>query len=64
MLPGPVRRQDRRATVKSQIRQLNETYRPDELMVTGMIRDHAARLRSFEIVAEALVEVQASEVAA
>jgi hypothetical protein len=26
----------------------------DELMVTGMIFDHAARLRSFELVADAL----------
>ena len=29
-------------------------HRPDELILTGQIHDHAARLRSFEIAAEAL----------
>ena len=27
-------------------------HRPDEILVTAMVHDHAARLRSFEIVAE------------
>ena len=31
-----------------------ESYQPDELMVTGMIHNPAARIRSFEIAAEAL----------
>lgn len=52
------------ATVTSQLRQLIQAYQPDELMVTGMIHNHTARLRSFEIVAEALTEMQAKSVAA
>lgn len=39
-------------------------YRPDELMVTGMIHDHAARLRSFEIAATALADLQSTAQAA
>ena len=31
---------------------------PDELILTGQIHDHAARLRSFEIAAEVLAEAQ------
>jgi luciferase family oxidoreductase group 1 len=46
------------STVRDQLRNLLETYQPDELMLTGMIHDHAARLRSFEIAAEALAGVQ------
>jgi len=42
------------ATVRAQLSALIETYRPDEFMITGMIHDHAARLRSFEIAAEVL----------
>jgi hypothetical protein len=33
---------------------LIERYRPDEIIVNGQIHDHAARLKSFEIAAEAL----------
>jgi luciferase family oxidoreductase group 1 len=51
-------------TVTSQLRQLIEAYEPDELMVTGMIHDHAARLRSFEIVAKCLAVIEARSVAA
>jgi luciferase family oxidoreductase group 1 len=47
------------STVRDQLRDLVETYRPDELMLTGMIHDHAARVRSFEIAAEALSDLQA-----
>ncbi len=47
-------------TIRDQLRDLIETYKPDELLVTGMIHDHAARLRSFEIVAGVLSEMQAS----
>lgn len=43
--------------IKSQLRALIDKYQPDELMVTGMIHDHAARVRSFEIAADALVEL-------
>ena len=44
--------------------QIVARYRPDELMVTGMIHDHAARVRSFEIAARALSDIQASAQAA
>jgi luciferase family oxidoreductase group 1 len=44
--------------------QIVARYRPDELMVTGMIHDHAARVRSFEIAAAALVDIQARAQAA
>ena len=46
-------------TVKAQLRQIIATHRPDELIVTGMIHDPAARLRSFEIAAGALAELRA-----
>ncbi len=48
-----------RETVKSGLKQIIENFKPDELMVTGMIHDHAARLRSFDIAAEVLRELQA-----
>jgi hypothetical protein len=38
--------------------QLIENFEPDELMVTGMIHDPAARVRSFEIAAGVLKEMQ------
>ena len=44
--------------------QIVARYRPDELMVTGMIHDHAARVRSFEIAAAALSDIQTSTEAA
>ena len=39
------------ATVKAQLAQLIADFRPDEVILTGMIHDHTARLRSFEIAA-------------
>ena len=42
------------ATVRDQLAGLIKTYAPDEMMLTGMIHDHQARLRSFEIAAEAM----------
>ncbi len=42
------------AQVRGQLAALIETYQPDELMVTGMIHDADARIRSFQIAAEAL----------
>jgi luciferase family oxidoreductase group 1 len=45
-------------TVSSQLTQLIETFQPDELMVTGMIHDPVARIRSFEIAAQALAELK------
>lgn len=44
-------------TVHTQLKQIIDRYQPDELMVTGMIHDHAARLRSFSIAAEALKDL-------
>ncbi|KFE33725.1 LLM class flavin-dependent oxidoreductase [Thioclava atlantica] len=46
------------ATIRVQFAALIERYRPDELMVTGMIHDPAARIRSFEIGAEVLRALQ------
>ncbi|WP_128253946.1 LLM class flavin-dependent oxidoreductase [Falsirhodobacter deserti] len=42
------------ATVRAQLGALVDRYQPDEVMVTGMIHDHAARKRSFAIAAEVL----------
>lgn len=41
-------------TVREQLTDLAARHRPDEMMVTVMIHDHAARLRSFSIAADAL----------
>ncbi|MDB6453454.1 LLM class flavin-dependent oxidoreductase [Falsirhodobacter sp. 20TX0035] len=41
-------------TVRKQLGILVDRYRPDEVMVTGMIHDHVARKRSFAIAADAL----------
>ena len=42
------------STIDARLRAIIDTYQPDELMVTGMIHNHAARVRSFEIAAEVL----------
>ena len=44
-------------TVKRQLETLIAQHRPDELILTGQIHDHAARLRSFEIAANVLQEM-------
>ncbi len=41
-------------TVRTALQALIERYRPDELILTGQIHDHGARLRSFEIAADIL----------
>ncbi|MEO9631764.1 MAG: LLM class flavin-dependent oxidoreductase [Sulfitobacter sp.] len=41
-------------TVKRQLEAMIAQHRPDELILTGQIHDHAARLRSFEIAADVL----------
>ncbi len=41
-----------KATVESQLRSFIERTRPDELMITSQVFDHAARLRAYEITAE------------
>jgi len=45
-------------TVRKQLQGFIERYRPDELIVTGQIHDHQARLRSFEIAAEVLRDLR------
>jgi luciferase family oxidoreductase group 1 len=44
--------------VKDQLGQLIDTYKPDEIMVTGMIHDSAARVQSFQIAAEILTDLR------
>jgi luciferase family oxidoreductase group 1 len=41
-------------TVRAQLSDLIDTYKPDEMIFTGQIHDHAARVKSFEIAAAAL----------
>jgi luciferase family oxidoreductase group 1 len=53
-----------RSTVHARLAALVETYQPDELIVTGMIHDRAARVRSFEIAAEVLGEMRQAAFAA
>lgn len=45
-------------TVKAQLRAILTRYQPDELIISGMIHDPTARLRSFEIAAKALHELR------
>ena len=45
-------------TIAAQFQSLLDSFQPDELMVTGMIHDHAARLKSFEIAAQVLRRLQ------
>ena len=42
-------------TVRKKLEMLIDTHKPDEIMVTGMIHDHNARVKSFRIASEALV---------
>jgi alkanesulfonate monooxygenase SsuD/methylene tetrahydromethanopterin reductase-like flavin-dependent oxidoreductase (luciferase family) len=46
-----------RDSVQAQLSQIIDRYQPDEVILTGQIHDHAARLRSFEIAAEILREM-------
>lgn len=46
--------------VRAGIQRFVDDLRPDELMLTGQIFDHAARLRSFEIAAQAMQALQPS----
>ena len=50
-------------SVRAQLASLVERHRPDELILTGQIHEHAARLRSFEIAAGVLAELDAREAA-
>ncbi|MGR3623647.1 LLM class flavin-dependent oxidoreductase [Pseudophaeobacter sp.] len=44
-------------TVKRELSEIVERYQPDEVIITGQIHDHGARLRSFQIAAQALREL-------
>ena len=44
-------------TVRRGIAEFVDRERPDEIMATAMIFDHAARLRSFELLAEIVAGV-------
>lgn len=73
-IPAPIMAQVRQAlscsatgsaaTVRRDLRTLLDTFQPDELIVTGMIHDHASRVRSFEIAAEVLTDLSEGAAAA
>ncbi len=46
-------------SIERQLRTIIDKYQPDELIVTGMIHDHSARLRSFDIAAGVLRSLRA-----
>ncbi|KAF0677027.1 LLM class flavin-dependent oxidoreductase [Profundibacterium mesophilum] len=50
-------------TVRAGLQGFADRYRPDEMILTGQIHDHAKRLRSFEIAAEAMRGVGAAAAA-
>ncbi len=51
-------------TVRRELQSLITQYGPDEIILTGQIHDHAARLRSFEIAAEVLKSLEPDRSAA
>ena len=67
-IPAPVMAQVRQAlscsatgsaaTVREQLGSLIDRFQPDEVMVTGMIHDHDARIRSHEIAADVLTDLR------
>ena len=52
------------ASVAASLSALIDTYRPDEVILTGQIHDHVARKRSFEIAAGVMQEIGARRDAA
>ncbi|WP_419181845.1 LLM class flavin-dependent oxidoreductase [Paracoccus stylophorae] len=46
-----------KAQVRDQLGALIDSHRPDEVILTGQIHDHQARLRSFRIAAEAMKQL-------
>ncbi len=52
------------ATIRRQLADLVARYRPEEVILTGQIHDHAARLRSFEIAAGAMADITRDSAAA
>jgi alkanesulfonate monooxygenase SsuD/methylene tetrahydromethanopterin reductase-like flavin-dependent oxidoreductase (luciferase family) len=53
-----------RASVRAQLQSILRAHRPDELIVTGMIHDQVARIRSFGIAAEVLADLRDATVVA
>jgi len=47
-------------TARRQVEQFIDRYKPDELMVTAQIHDHQARLKSYELLMEAVRQPEAS----
>jgi luciferase family oxidoreductase group 1 len=52
------------ASVRQQLAAIIEAYRPDELMLTGMMHDPEARVRSFEIAASVMADLTGKAAAA
>ncbi|PUB09878.1 LLM class flavin-dependent oxidoreductase [Yoonia sediminilitoris] len=52
------------ATVRQKLQGLIADYQPDEVILTGMIHDQVARLRSFEIAAEVMRDLRETAQAA
>jgi luciferase family oxidoreductase group 1 len=48
-------------SVRTQLRTILDTWLPDELLITGMIHDPDARVRSFEIAASVLSDLRAAK---
>ena len=46
-----------KSTVRDQLAALIDRHQPDEILLTGMIHDHAARLHSFALAAEVMREL-------
>ena len=51
------------ATVRAQLGVLKDRYQPDEIILTGQIHDHAARVESFRIAAEILQDMTTADAA-
>ncbi len=51
------------ATVRAQLGVLKDRYQPDEIILTGQIHDHAARVNSFRIAAEILQDMTTADAA-
>jgi luciferase family oxidoreductase group 1 len=47
-------------TVRKHLKSLVEIYEPEELIMTGQIHEHAARVKSFEIAANAMEQIIAA----
>ncbi|MGY6633835.1 MAG: LLM class flavin-dependent oxidoreductase [Alkalilacustris sp.] len=51
-------------SVRARLAAIIDRYQPDEMLVTGMIHDHAARVRSFRMAAEVLSDLRQPAAAA